>query len=288
MLSTIANHLRSLAAAVRWRQVRVAAVWAASIALSAAAQPAAAQLPAVHYRFSGDLSPGAIGSAQLQRGGPLPGYFQPVEIKAPSGAEISLAAQGQFDDSQPAPLLVAMLIGPVYCLRVTRIPYHPGEELFPTIELIDRLYPPAGQQRRFPIVVELALEDLELALRGNYVTRVIYLEDPDQALPAAETGEQIRYDAGAGEDPLQMADVLGRPVAILRLGGRLPLADGDNEPQQATCTAPFIKLQRPSYLGLPRRSPRDAEPSSQPAASAGLLRTTPSTGAREMLPTRSL
>ena len=46
------------------------------------------------------MPPGAIGSLQLQRGGPLPGFFQPVEIKAPFGALISLAVDGQFDEPQ--------------------------------------------------------------------------------------------------------------------------------------------------------------------------------------------
>ena len=59
--------------------------------------PAAA--PPVHYHHAGIMPPGAIGSQQLQRGGPLPGYFQPVEIKAPQGALISTAASGDFDRS---------------------------------------------------------------------------------------------------------------------------------------------------------------------------------------------
>ena len=53
----------------------------------------AAQQPPVHYLHQGIMPPGAIGSRQLQRGGPLPGFFQPVEIKAPPGALISLAVE---------------------------------------------------------------------------------------------------------------------------------------------------------------------------------------------------
>ncbi len=61
-----------------------------------------AQQPNVHYLHHGVMPPGAIGSMQLERGGPLPGYYQPVEIKAPPGASISLAVDRQFDDSQAA------------------------------------------------------------------------------------------------------------------------------------------------------------------------------------------
>ncbi len=184
-----------------------------------------AQEPPVHYYHQGVMPPGAIGSQQLQRGGPLPGYLQPVEIKAPLGAELSLAEGGQFEKPQPAPVRVGMLIAPVYRLRVTGIPRHPGEEVFPTIEIVDRLYTPHGQEQRFCIPVELTQDDLELALAGKLVTRVIYVEDPEKALPVrtdAAAGQNW-FEVAPGRDPLAIADQLGRPVAILRLGGRVPL-----------------------------------------------------------------
>jgi hypothetical protein len=182
-----------------------------------------AQGPGVHYLHQGAMPPGAIGSRQLQRGGPLPGYFQPVEIKAPDGALISLASQGAFTPPQQAPLKAGLLIGQVYRLKVMKIPLNPGMEVFPTVEIIDRLYAPVDQQQRFPIPIELTREDLQLALSGKFVTRVIYLEDPRQALPVTQDPSgQHWFEVGAGKDPLAEADALGRPVAILRLGARLP------------------------------------------------------------------
>lgn len=177
----------------------------------------------MHYRHGGLAPPGAIGSVQLQRGGPLPGYFQPVEIRAPQGARISLAVSGAFDAPQATPLRIGLLIAPVYRLKVSNLPGHEGQEVFPTIELIDRLYPPRGQERRFPVPIELTAEDLALALDGKYVTRVIYLEDPDMALPVAQRADQQEwFDAGPGVNPVQEADRWGRPLAIVRLGGRVP------------------------------------------------------------------
>jgi hypothetical protein len=182
-----------------------------------------AQGPPVHYWHQGSMPPGAIGGLQLQRGGPLPGFFQPVKIKAPPGALISLAEEGQFAQPQPAPVTVGLLIGQVYRLRVMRIPLHPGVEVFPTIEVIDRLYTPPGHELQFPIVVELTPEELRLALDGKFVTRVIYVEDPWSALPIAEEAAgQNWFEVGPGRDPLAVADQLGRPVAILRMGARLP------------------------------------------------------------------
>ncbi len=93
--------------------------------------------------------------------------------------------------------------------------------MFPTIELIDRLYPPPGAGLKFPVPIDITADDLELAAQGQYVTRVIYVEDPSQALPVTEVdGKTTWYEAGEGEDPLEVADSAGRPIAILRLGGR--------------------------------------------------------------------
>lgn len=115
------------------------------------------------------------------------------------------------------------MIGPVYRLKITGIPRHEGEELYPTIEVIDRLYPPLGQELKFPIPIELAQEDLEAAFQGKFVTRIIYLENPRGAYPKAEDPKvQHSFEVAAHEDPLVVADRLGRPMAILRIGGRTP------------------------------------------------------------------
>jgi hypothetical protein len=52
---------------------------------------------------------------------------------------------------------------------------------------------------------------------------VIYLEDPRSALPVSEDPDrQTWFEAPRGADPLAVADQLGRPMAILRMGARLP------------------------------------------------------------------
>jgi hypothetical protein len=218
----------------------------------------AAQQPPVHYLHQGIMPPGAIGSRQLQRGGPLPGFFQPVEIKAPPGALISLAVSDQFEGAQPAPRKAGMLIGAVYRLRVTNIRMAPGVEVFPTIEPIDRLYAPPDQQRRFAIPIDITEEDLKLAADGKFVIRVIYLEDPRQALPARDNPQsQNWFEVAPGQDPLAIADGLGRPVAILRLGGRLP-------DQNETAEASFF-FGSPPFVSLPSDPPQAKQNRRRPA-----------------------
>jgi hypothetical protein len=60
-------------------------------------------------------------------------------------------------------------------------------------------------------------------MEGHFITRIIYLEDPKLALPAAIDREhQSWFEVGPHDDPLAVADRLGRPMAILRIGGRVP------------------------------------------------------------------
>jgi len=165
------------------------------------------------------------------RGGPLLGFCQPVEIRAPQGARIAPAAGSSFMEGKQDRLLVGLPIGPVYRFKVTEIPDHPGLELFPTVELVDRMYPPPGQSLRFPVPVELTLNELLLAAEGRFITRIVYLEDPQLAPAIAyDSDEQPWLEARPGEDPLVTADLLGRPMAIVRLGGRVP---GNNQPNPA-------------------------------------------------------
>jgi hypothetical protein len=199
------NGFSMLRAVVQFLPALAMATW---LALAASAQ---AQGP-WHFQNKADLPPGVIGLRQLERGGPLPGYFQPVEVAAPAGTLISVAGDEGIVEAKRDKLLAGMLIGQVYRLKVGNIPGHAGEEVFPTIEVIDRLYPPPGQAARFPIPIQLTQEELNFALDGRYVLRVIYVEDPRNALPVREVPlQQPYYEIAPGQDALEVADRLGRP-----------------------------------------------------------------------------
>lgn len=241
----------------------------AALLLSQLLPPAVAQERPVHRLYDPALPPGAIGSRRLVANGPLSGFnleaIQPVELRGPAGVRIAIAEQGAFGEALDAPLLVGMNIGPVYRMRVTNVPYRPGVEVYPTLELIDRLYAPAGKTLEFPIPVELSEEDLALAANGFFVTRVIYVENPQQATPVqADTGQPVSpgakspqrqswFDVPRGEDPLTAAIQLGRPVAILRVGSRIPdLAD---------VADPYCQAAPPvTYFQPPEGHPEDVQP----------------------------
>jgi len=87
----------------------------------------------------------------------------------------------------------------------------------------------------------LTLEDLELALAGRYITRVIYLEDPNRALPVQTSDEeQLSHDIFGG-DPIALASTQGLPVAIVRIGGRVPPnSNGMLSPEFALGSPPWV------------------------------------------------
>ena len=176
-----------------------------------------------HFGHSINLPPGTIAQGQLAHIPALHGYVQPVEVSAPQGARVAVRQQGGFAASPAGPLRMGLLIGPVYQLKVTNIPFQEGREVYPTIELVNRLYPPEGTKIRFPVPVQLTQEELEMALAGQFITRVIYLEDSASALGVrSDPQNQEYFEALAKDDPLQLADRLGRPMAILRMGSRVP------------------------------------------------------------------
>lgn len=191
------------------------------------------------------MPPGAIGHRLVLRGEPSREYIvQPVRLTAPDGAVLA-TYDGSQTHGQYGQLEVGLQVNQKYRFHVSEMTHLGGWELYPSVELIDRLYPPQGREREFPIIIELTGEDLKLATQGKYVTRVIYVEDPadtfpyDEADPVAAKGlaakrgtardaAQRYFEAPPGEDPYHIARELGRPVAILRIGNRGPVANGDN------------------------------------------------------------
>lgn len=176
-----------------------------------------------HLTPRGDLSPGAVGRATQVRRQNVFGYIQPTEITVPEKSQIAYFDQVEFAAPRKQRLKVGLRIGDVYRFKVTMIPGFEGLELFPSVELVDRLYPAVDKYLDFPVPIQISEQDLVNALSGQLITKVIYVENPREALPVKNIEDQQRVlHIGAGEDPFIEAENLGRPIAILRLGSRTP------------------------------------------------------------------
>ncbi len=71
------------------------------------------------------------------------------------------------------------------------------------------------------IPIQFTEEDFDQVLTGNFVTKVIYLPDPEYqelALAGVETLVSTRLDPGV--DPIVEADRRGAILAIVRLGNK--------------------------------------------------------------------
>ena len=179
------------------------------------------------HRIGAMLPPGVVGREQLMRDPDSLGYSQPVEVHVPAEATISVADGGGFSNPHLGRLKVGLSVGSVYRFKVTNIPRNLGGEVYPSVEIVGRLRPPAGMENRFPIPVQITRRDLEHALAGRLVVRAIFLEDPAKAYPEMEEkNNQRTIMALEDEDPLRLAGELGRPMAILRLGSRVPDTSG--------------------------------------------------------------
>jgi hypothetical protein len=93
--------------------------------------------------------------------------------------------------------------------------------LYPTLEVAPVTPRTDAYLAHAPIPVQFTEEDFDQALSGNYVTKVIYLPDPEfqeLALAGAETLVSTRLDPGT--DPIAEADRRGAILAIVRMGNK--------------------------------------------------------------------
>ena len=175
--------------------------------------PATAPVPS-----PADLPPGA---ATVEVGAPmLPPEVQVVRFQGPEGVVVEVLGP----NPEPVPVgdgkglaTVGLRVGVGYRLRLTNLPERPGAELYPVVEVVGHLHRPPGiDPAKFPIRVVFSLDDIFDAVdRGRLVTQVVYLEDPEQALPDRPA---------QGRDPDRVAHP-GRGAAE----GRLEAGAGDGD-----------------------------------------------------------
>jgi hypothetical protein len=129
---------------------------------------------------------------------------------------------GQFDST---PLIVPgrhnFPEGAMYRLKVTNIVGREGVELYPTIEIANTTPRTAAFLAHNAIPIQFTEEDFEQVLAGNFVTKVIYLPDPEfqqLALAGVETLVSTRLDPGI--EPIVEADRRGSILAVARLGNK--------------------------------------------------------------------
>ena len=198
-------------------------------------------------------------------GGPGPGVlsYQPavppvaadsqIYFVGPEGLTVQwdVTAPGRFDSEQlVAPARYNFPQGALYRLKLANIPGRPGVELFPTLEVGPAMPRTEAFLAHNAIPIEFTDEDFDQVMTGNFVTKVIYLPDPEfQEMALAGVGTLVSTKLDPGQDPIVEADRKGAIMAIVRLGNKdLAIASATpNRCRAAPCTS---ECKVPTRRGL--------------------------------------
>jgi len=128
-----------------------------------------------------------------------------------------------YFDSEPlvVPGRYSFPTGGMYRLKVSNIEGREGVERYPTLEVGPITFRTEAYLAHNAIPIQFTDEDFDQVAVGNFVTKVIYLPDPefqDLALAGVETLVSTRLDPGI--DPIVEADRRGSILAIIRMGNK--------------------------------------------------------------------
>ncbi len=173
-------------------------------------------------------------------GGPGPGVLAPETIPVPNyGATVAttqilfnqpqamkiaydVIGDGSFtSDCLIVPGRLEFAQGGIYRLKLTDIQGREGVELYPTVEVGLANPRTSAYLAHNAISIQFTEEDLDQALSGNFVTKVIYLPDPEfqgEVISGIDTLVSTRLEPGL--DPIIEADRRGSILAIVRLGNK--------------------------------------------------------------------
>lgn len=172
------------------------------------------------YNGGCGCAPGCYGGGYAMGGGAT----SQIAFLGEDGIQVSwdVSGCGQFDSS---PLVTPgrqdFYQGAIYRLRLSNIPGRETVELFPTLEVAPVTPRTDAFLAHAPIPVQFTTEDFDQVTSGNFVTKVIYLPDPEfqeLTLSGVETLVSTRLDPGV--DPIAEADRRGSILAIVRIGNK--------------------------------------------------------------------
>ena len=158
---------------------------------------------------------------------PAPAPLVAAKFLTPAGVRVTAFPGTKLSKMYDAPVVMGLRPGYVYRFELANLPYSPGKALYPEVEVRGMLVPRPGMKYMdHPIPLSFTSRDIERALSGALVTKVIYLEDPAKAVPAeVQPDKPVETPEESGRDAIKNALDNGRLMAIVRLGDRRPSAE---------------------------------------------------------------
>jgi hypothetical protein len=206
------------------------------------------------------------GVMMYQPGVPSPAMTSQIAFVGPEGMTVmwDVSTPGAFD-SEPltCPARYNFPQGAIYRLKMSNIPGRPGAELYPTLEVGPVMPRTEAFLAHNAIPVQFTPEDFDQVQSGNFVTKVIYLPDPEfqeLALAGVETLVSTRLDPGV--DPIVEADRRGAILAIVRLGNKDLQVPNGPAPEGGVASASYQSPEgcppgsgAPMPMGMPVGAP---------------------------------
>ncbi len=204
-----------------------------------------AQLARGHKLIDSRMPLGVASQRTMLSNRNLVNHVQAVRLLTPKDSTVNVFANGTAIGPNGPSVSVGVSAGLIYRFKVDFVADQKPRTVYPSIELVDRLYPPEGLSTQFPIPVVLTQDDLDQASAGKMVTKVIYLESAEGAVVRrASERDQPYFDIDGSQDPLHVAKGFGRPLVIVRIGSRTPTAAELNRPSAFNSSMP-VSLPEP-------------------------------------------
>ncbi|MCE9562790.1 MAG: DUF11 domain-containing protein [Planctomycetes bacterium] len=213
------------------------------------------------YPVPGQGPPGAVAAlgaivpriAPTQAAPVIPAPLVAAKFLAPKGVRVTAFPGSPLGRMFDVPTVLGLRPGFVYRFALGNLPGEPGKTLYPEVELRGVLVPRPGMKYMdYPIPLLFSPSDIDRALSGNLITKVIYLEDPEKAIPAeASADAPIEIPEDTEKLALKAAFDNGRLMAIVRIGNRKP------SPEELAMTAidGTILFPGEKYLKAPMLPP---------------------------------
>ncbi len=145
--------------------------------------------------------------------------------------------------------------GQIYRLKLSNVPNCPGRELYPTLEIAPTFPRTQAFLEHNMVPIEFTDNDFDQVLSGNFITKVVYLPNPEfQGLATAGVGTLVNTQLEPGVDPIDEAQTRGSILAVIRIGNKdLSLSEQEQQ-QQNVDPVPFMNMPGGEYTAHPQMS----------------------------------
>jgi uncharacterized repeat protein (TIGR01451 family) len=151
-----------------------------------------------------------------------------VRFIGPPGMRVTCYQGPARPRSFDAPVAIGMRPGYIHRVQLSHLPQQPAISIYPSLEVRNTLsVSPKLSASAYPAPVVLTEADIASIVAGNLITKVVYLEDPDRALPVpSQPGRPVvELPLPPDRDLEAEARDRGRPMLVVRMGGRILVSE---------------------------------------------------------------